>query len=932
MPSPPTVYFASAGDGVIELQFQPLDGPWYSIGTLQVFRALGPGGYGDEPLCEVPGETRSYSDTSVSNGQTYYYRMRAAISGQLSDFSAEVSATPSASGRVPGAPQSATGLNGGVCAVITWSPPTDPGSSPITGYDVYRGEIPNIMLSEKVSSLPWNAHIANLSVERSGQNMFYFVKARNPYGEGNAAGPTPVNVSMGGEVPSAPRSLRAEGGDWCIYLLWERPASPGSSIIKEYLVYRRAEGTPWEFQGAVPAGVHNFRDSSAGLALTVAYQYVVVAASLSGMSPASQVVTCTMSSTAHAPSPPQNVTVVQSTPYSVRVSWSPPADDGGGAIFGYVIRRDVDGTWTESWSDVNSYLDETVEPGTNCSYRVAAITNFATFWDLNFSAAVNITPRGSAQIPTAPFGLRAFISYQNIITLTWLRPADPSITGVMVYEVSRSDVPGDWTGASLMTAGTVSVDDVNVTSGSIYWYRVRAISAGGPGPWSEAIQATCSPIPLPPGELHAFAGEDRVRLVWGFPADRPNEYSETSYRIYRLLPEGGTARIAEVGPGVFTYLDEDVVAGQAYRYSVSSTRWGQEGNLSLAASATTSVSGSAPPAPVIAASPSHGGIAVYLGQMQTLFNQGAFGFEIWVGRPDGEMRLWDHYEPEFWPGPGAITYYFSLERCNPDQLDTLRELGLWNMAMAFRARSLGMYGASAFSDESVAFMGDYLGEAPEGLMFGAEGTANGIELTWSAPSYSGTSEYLTFNIWRCPWNISFDPFEYELMASVMTARSQGGRYVDSAAHGTTFHYVIVALSPMGISLKSEVLSATSRQGEPGAPRNVTATPSGTSIALAWESPEGGGALGYRIFRAVNGGEYTQVAEVGPGETRYVDTGLGPARYDYRVIAFGLAGNGDPSGVSTATIGASPADTAILISLVALVAVVMAAIFLWARRR
>jgi hypothetical protein len=319
--------------------------------------------------------------------------------------------------------------------------------------------------------------------------------------------------------------------------------------------------------------------------------------------------------------------------------------------------------------------------------------------------------------------------------------------------------------------------------------------------------------------------------------------------------------------------------------------------------------------------------------MQSLLDQGSFRFEIWVGRPGGEMRLWDCYDPEIRPGPEAVTYHFYLERCTPDQFDVLRELGLWNMAMAFRARSLGMYGASAFSDESVAFIGDYMGEAPEGLIFGAEGTANGIELTWSAPSYSGTSEYLTFNVWRCPWNISFDPFEYELMASVMTSRSQGGRYVDSAAHGTTFHYVIVALSPMGVSLKSEVLTATSRQGDLGAPRNLTAAASSTSITLVWQSPEGGGALGYKIFRAVNGGEYAKIAEVGASDTSYVDAGLGPARYDYRVVAFGLAGDGISAGVSSATnSGVNPADTAIMIGLVAVVAVGMAAIFLWARRR
>jgi glucose/arabinose dehydrogenase/PKD repeat protein len=92
---------------------------------------------------------------------------------------------------------------------------------------------------------------------------------------------------------------------------------------------------------------------------------------------------------------------------------------------------------------------------------------------------------------------------------------------------------------------------------------------------------------------------------------------------------------------------------------------------------------------------------------------------------------------------------------------------------------------------------------------------------------------------------------------------------------------------------------------PGAPTNLTANGSLSSVSLAWTAPSGGpAAAGYNVHRGTTAG-FTpslgnRIAE--PTGTSYTDSGLQPGTYYYKVTAEDAAGNvGQPSNEANATV-------------------------------
>ncbi|HUV24231.1 MAG TPA: fibronectin type III domain-containing protein, partial [Methanomassiliicoccales archaeon] len=242
VPSSPQNLNAVGGNGKVSLSWQtPSNDGGSSITSYKVYR--GTSSSTQSFIAQVSG--LGYEDSSVVNGQTYYYRITAVnLAGEGSSTST-VSATPMAQIETPSAPLSLSASSGDRTVTLTWIKPADDGGSPISGYRVYRGTSSSYMplFTTLSGTLLIDSSVTN------GVTYYYKVSAVNAVGEGDLTGTvsaTPRSSSVV-TVPGKPLNLWTETGTQSVILHWSPPADDGGSQITGYKVYRMMEGQSWYY-------------------------------------------------------------------------------------------------------------------------------------------------------------------------------------------------------------------------------------------------------------------------------------------------------------------------------------------------------------------------------------------------------------------------------------------------------------------------------------------------------------------------------------------------------------------------------------------------------------------------------------------------------------------------------------------------------------
>ena len=143
------------------------------LAGFNVYRGITSGSYGSSPINgSVPVTITGFMDQGVTNGQTYYYAIKAVdIEGNEGPYSIEVSGTPQTD-VAPSAPVNLS-ITEKTSLDLAWDPNHE---SDIAGYNIYRGTSSGDH-STRMNGTPLSANWHSDTTAATGQTYYYVVTA-----------------------------------------------------------------------------------------------------------------------------------------------------------------------------------------------------------------------------------------------------------------------------------------------------------------------------------------------------------------------------------------------------------------------------------------------------------------------------------------------------------------------------------------------------------------------------------------------------------------------------------------------------------------------------------------------------------------------------------------------------------------------------------
>ncbi len=843
----------------------------------------------------IPSTTTSHTDTSVDAGKTYWYQVSADGESTWSNrpgvtvgaYNASTLDTPTASSTAIG---------------LSWSTVTGADSYELWRFDTSWAPIGGTLTGTTYSD----------TAVAIGRTYYYQVMAKGTAGDG--AWSNRVNATVPSTTPDAPQNLNAAAGNAQVVLTWNEPISNGGSAITGYQYRSQMAGGSWSnWIDTVPAlsrtaTVSNLTNESD-------YNFEVQALNANGDGPAATASAMPMSVAASIPT---GLGSTSTGPTEIQLSWN--AADGAAS---YQLQRRITGGDWGSPMDVGSgttYTDSDLTPSTTYDYEVRAV-NAAGMSAWSAVATVSTTAPTAPDAPALTAAAGA-----DKITLTWTAPASngADITG---YDLDVSDDGSDWNDLMMPAADATSYDHMSLDPGTMNYYRIRAMNSVGSGDWSAAMMATVAAMAPGKPSLTATADGTTITLNWIAPADTGGA-AITGYTIQHSN-DGSTvwSNLATKAADAISHDHTGLSAGTTKYYHISARNSAGTSDWSDVASAT--IGGAKPPAAdTDGTSPTNlrltanplAGTAPGSTETSILIEWDA---PTTNPTPDGEDI---DYEVEVWDGSTQAWGAVADDTDNDDDAsdETLLDSGLMGTTeYTYRVRAV--FGTSGGKGKYSAHMSKTtVAVSPAKPMLTATkmGTDK-IMVSWTV-SNDGGSAVIGYELqasednsdWTDPGYLDAAGMEQEAAAELLGAAQQSVTHMVDA--GTMRYYRVravngVAAATAGVenaarSEWSDVKSATTDMGAPGAP--VVSINAGTpgTLAVSWTEPDNTGGSGITSYELhewdADAGEWKLIQD--STATSYNDTGLaGNVMMYYRVRAKNANGDGPWETESATTAAGAP---------------------------
>jgi fibronectin type 3 domain-containing protein len=844
--------------------------------------------------------TVNYTDTSVSDGTTYYYVVTPSNASGDGANSAEISATT-----IPASPSNVTATPGTGQVSLSWSPSTG-----ATGYTVFRATSlsgPYTAIATGVTgtsyndttALPgWTYYYAVSAGDSSGQSQnstsattttstvaLGWLKLDETSGTsaadatGNSNTGTLANGAtwLGGQIGNAlslngtnqyaslPTSVVSNLHNFTITTWvnwsggnnWQRifDFGTGSSVYMFLTPKNGANGHP-RFAITTTGGAGEQKIDASSALTTGGWHHIAV--TLSGTTGTLYV---------------DGQQVGQNTGMTLR-----PSDLGA---------------TTQNWIGRSQFGSDPYLAGRVDDFRI-------------YAGALTTSDIAALAAPIQTTGLTA-TGGNGQVALAW-----NATTGATSYTVRRSTVSG---GAYTVIASGItgtSYTDSNLTNGTSYYYVVTPANASGDG--ANSAEATTATIPSAPTGVTATGSTGQIALTWNAST------GASTYNVLRATSANGSYTTVASGLTGTSYTDTSVSSGTTYYYAITATNGSGSSANSSQVNAIT-----APDAPAsITATGGNGQIA-----LSWSASAGAASYNVLraTSSNGSYTTVATGLTGTSYTDTGladGTTYYYAVtatngsgSSANSAQVNTITipaaptspaaTGGTSQIALTWNAST----GAATYNVlRATSANGSYttVASALTGTSYNDTGLASGTTYYYviTATDGSGSSANSTqVNAITAPaspsgvtatagngqvalsWTASTGATGYNVLRATSANGSYttvasgvaGTSYTDTGlANGTTYYYAVAASNGSGSSSNSTQVNAITT---PAAPTGLAATPDNAQVSLLWNSSTG--AATYNILRSTTSGSGYATVASGLTGTSYTDTGLTNGTTYYYVV-------------------------------------------------